>query len=76
MLAKVHVERLAVDVLEHEVRLAAVPHAAVDEACDPRVIEAREDRPFATETRLELRRRGEELDRDELSYAPSVRSAR
>src|SRR5262249_16948006 len=70
VLAKVGVERLAVDVLENEVRVTAVAHAAVDETGDPGVIEAREDRALAVETRLELRRRGEELDRDALRERP------
>ena len=42
-------DRLAFDVLHHEVRQAVVGRAAVDQARDVRMIELRQDLPFGAE---------------------------
>src|SRR5262249_61803449 len=52
------IDRAAVDVLEHEVRLSRAGQTSVDEPADMRMREARQDHPLALETLL--RRAAEE----------------
>ena len=47
-------DRHAVDVLHREVRLSRVAHAAVEQACDVRMVEAREDLTLRSEPPIDL----------------------
>ena len=72
------VDALALDVLQHEVRLTAAAHARVEQARDPGMGEPREHRALAAESLLADRsqeREVEQLDR-RASLEPAVGAAR
>ena len=77
--AAVLVDRLAVDVFEHEVGLRAVGHdTGIEQACDVRMRQAREDAAFALEAfgvALAEQARAQELDRD-LAFVAAVVATR
>jgi hypothetical protein len=69
------VDRLALDVFEHQVRLAGLRDAGIDQLGDVRVFQTREDRALAAEAggpRGAQESGGEKLDRDHPLEAPVV----
>ena len=66
------VDRLAVDVLEHEERLSTRRHAGVEELGDLRMRQSRENSAFGLESRLTMlgERQVEKLDRRQAFEAP------
>jgi hypothetical protein len=67
------VDRRALDVLEHQIRLLPLGHAGVDQPSDVRMVEPREQLAFAPETRSPAARQqcqARKLDRDAPFVAP------
>ena len=72
VLIAVPIDRLAVDVLEHEIRLAGRRHARIEQLRDVRMREPRQDAAFALESILAASR---EREVQELDRHPPIESA-